>query len=162
MILSKKKVVNKRSDMYAIGQVLYVVLSKKNQVYPMQVIEVITKKTLRGEEVSYILQAGSEKSSRVSLDQVDGEVFETAEKVRKTLLQRATLQIGKLVDVATKKSSEWYGSGSEAHAETIHELPDLVTGEDEEIQRGDAYQTVSMPDGTVVKVKLPEIMREAL
>jgi hypothetical protein len=34
---------------YSIGQVLFVVLNKKSQIYPMQVIEIITKKTLQGE-----------------------------------------------------------------------------------------------------------------
>lgn len=148
--------------MYEIGQVLYIVLSKKNQVYPMQVVETITKRTLKGEEISYILQAGSDKSNRVSLDQVDGEVFETSEKVRKTLLQRATTQINKLVEVATKKSAEWYGS-SEDQIQTVKNLPDLVVGEDlSTAQDSEFVQEVSMPDGTVVKVKLPEIMREAL
>lgn len=148
--------------MYVIGQVLFVVLSKKNQIYPMQVIEVITKKTLNGEDVSYVLQAGSDKSNRVSLNQVDGEVFETSEKVRKTLLQRATSQINKLVEVATKKSAEWYGA-SEDQIQTVKNLPDLVVGEDLSIpQDSEFVQEVSMPDGTIVKVKLPEIMREAL
>jgi len=57
--------------MYIVGQVLYFVLSKKNQVYPMQVVEIITKKTLAGEEVSYILQAGPEKETKITFDQVD-------------------------------------------------------------------------------------------
>ena len=92
--------------MYVIGQVLFVVLSKKNQVYPMQVIEVITKKTLNGEEVSYVLQAGSDKDSKVTLSQVDGEVFNTAEDAKHTLVQRATSQSIKLVDAATRKAGE--------------------------------------------------------
>jgi hypothetical protein len=66
--------------MYSIGQVLFVILSKKSQVYPMQVIETITKRTLNGEEVSYVLQAGAEKSSQITLDKVEGEVFDSAEK----------------------------------------------------------------------------------
>lgn len=152
---------NQRVDMYEIGQVLYVVLSKKNQVYPMQVVETITKRTLKGEEISYILQAGSDKVNRISLDQVDGEVFDTAEKVRKTLLQRATSQINKLVDVALKKSVEWYGTSGEI--QTVNNLPDLVVREEQQSNdQKEFVQEVSMPDGTVVKVKLPEIMREAL
>jgi len=145
--------------MYEIGQVLYVVLSKKNQVYPMQVVETITKRTLKGEEISYILQAGSDKVNRISLDQVDGEVFDTAEKVRKTLLQRATSQVNKLVDIAVKKSGEWYGVTS-TQVQTIHELPDLITNDDFDSSRTEEYQSVAMPDGSVVKVRIPEIMRE--
>lgn len=150
--------------MYAIGHILYVVLSKKNQVYPMQVVEIITKKTLKGEEVSYILQAGSEKTSRVSLDQVDGELFDTPEKARRILTQRATTQVNKLVDFAMSKSVEWYGEPKEssqvALPQMISNLPDLAQDsvEDPEVHAGSQDDTTSvvMPDGSIVKVKMPK------
>lgn len=147
--------------MYKIGQVLYVVLTKKSQVYPMQVVEVITKKTLEGEAVSYILQAGSEKSSRIELSTVDGEIFETAERARKTLVERATSQINKLVETATRKSAEWYGDTPDNEVQTIRDLPDLSVNQFSKDQV-EEVKTVTLPDGSVVKVKLPEIMREAL
>lgn len=142
--------------MYSIGQVLFVVLSKKNQVYPMQVVETITKRTLRGEEVSYVLQAGSDKSSKVTLDTVDGEIFDSAEKARTTLVQRATVQINKLIDVAKNKSSEWYGV--EEQPQTINDLPDLLTSpskREEDVESD--VSMVEMPDGSLVKVRLPKI-----
>jgi len=141
--------------MYTIGQVLYVILSKKNQVYPMQVIEVITKKTLTGEQVSYLLQAGPNVSSTVMLDKVDGEVFETAEKARSILTKRATSQIDKLVSAAVKKSSEWYSKSIEQQTpQTIDDLPEF--GDQEiDIDTPPADATVTLPDGTVAKIKLP-------
>jgi len=142
--------------MYSIGQVLFVVLSKKNQVYPVQIVETITKKTLQGEEVSYVVQAGVDKSTKVTLDKVEGEVFESSEKARKTLTQRATMQINKLVDLAISKSNEWYGSSEQA--QTIHDLPDLVAKSlPAKNDDGDEATTVEMPDGSVVRVKLPKI-----
>lgn len=148
--------------MYAIGHVLYVVLSKKNQVYPMQVVEIITKKTLKGEEISYILQAGSEKTSRVQLEQVDGEIFDTPEKARRVLTQRATTQVNKLIDFAVSKSSEWYGEPKEnSHVELpqmIRNLPDLTQETSHAIEQEPQEDATSvvMPDGSVVKVKLPK------
>jgi hypothetical protein len=139
--------------MYSIGQVLYVVLTKKNQVYPMQVVEVITKKTLKGEDVSYVLQAGSDTSSTVMLDKIDGEVFETAEKARTVLTKRATSQIDRLIDAAVKKSKEWYEKergGSLSSPQTIEDLPDFDTQESR-----DAHATVTLPDGSVAKLKMP-------
>lgn len=147
--------------MYTIGQVLYVVLTKKNQVYPMQVVEVITKKTLEGEVVNYVLQAGSDKSSRVDLSTVDGEIFETAEKARKTLIERAASQISKLIEVAVKKSAEWYGDSTDNEVQTIRDLPELSVNQVSK-DSDENVKTVTMPDGSVVKVKIPEIMREAL
>lgn len=148
--------------MYSIGQVLFVVLSKKNQVYPMQVIEVITKKTLGGEDVSYVLQAGSDKNSRIMLDQVDGEIFDSVEVAKKTLIQRATLQISKLIDIAVKKAVEWYNyNEGETSPQTIQDLPEFVMKQKPVALPQEADTTsVVMPDGTVVNVKLPEILRD--
>lgn len=141
--------------MYTIGQVLFVVLSNKNQVYPMQVVEVITKKSLKGEDVKYSLQAGS-GSSTIMLDQVDGEIFDTAEKARKTLIQRATQQINKLVDNAIKKSNEWYKSSEkEQIVQMIEDLPDLSSRSTNDLQTHEESTSVILPDGTVAKVKLP-------
>jgi hypothetical protein len=142
--------------MFSIGQVLFVVLSKKNQVYPMQVVETITKRTLRGEEITYMLQAGPSSETRVPLDKVEGEVFDTAEKARQTLVYRATSQINKLIDTAISKSSEWYGA-VESSPQTISDLPDLMT---KLPVKEEDTSLVTMPDGSVVKVKMPKIIGE--
>lgn len=139
--------------MYQIGQVIFVVLAKKNHVYPMQVVEVITKKSLKGEEVKYVLQAGSDKKSTVILDQLQGEVFKSAEEARTTLVKRATSQISKLVTMAVAKSKEWYGT-----IENEQVIPTLMEDhpspqEDDE----DEEPSVTLPDGTIAKVKLPSL-----
>jgi hypothetical protein len=155
--------------MYTVGQVLFFILNKKSQVYPMQVVEVITKKTLAGEEVSYILQAGPEKETKLTFDQVDGEVFESPEILRQTLIQRATAQVNKLVDSSLDKSNVWYaGSKSRVVPQTIQNLPDFVTRNDSSPQQSPSLNrknvvedheddsTVTMPDGSLVRVKLPK------
>lgn len=143
--------------MYKIGQILYVVLSKKSHVYPMQVIEVITKKTLSGEEVRYVLQAGSDQSTTVFLDQVDGEVFDSAEVVRDTLVKRATKVVNKLVDVAVAKSTQWYRV-KEQEPQSIDDLPDFTSQMIEDADTKHESQsdaTVVLPDGLVAKIKMP-------
>lgn len=140
--------------MYQIGKVLYVVLSNKSQVYPMQVIEVITKKTLQGEETKYVLQAGSDKSTTVFLDQIDGEIFDSAEKARTTLVKRATNVVNKIIDAAVQKSKLWYPE-SVNEPQTIEDLPDFGTiSSPNELVHDPESQTVMLPDGTVAKVKL--------
>lgn len=143
--------------MHSIGQVLYVVLTKKNQVYPMQVIEVITKKTLQGEEVRYLLRAGSSAETTVFLDQIDGEVFDTADEVRTVLTKRATSVVNKLVSTAVKKSNEWYGTdaSSPETTQSIDDLPELTTRL--EAQVSSDVSTIVLPDGTIAKVKMPAI-----
>jgi hypothetical protein len=149
---------HKKAEMYSIGQVLFVVLSKKSQVYPMQVVETITKKTLQGEQVTYVLQAGSDKESRVMLDSIEGEIFSSSEKARQTLIMRATSQINKLIEVAVSKSSEWYSHTEQP--QTIKDLPDLMAKSLPSSQEEETSM-VTMPDGSVVKVKLPKIVNES-
>ena len=132
---------------YEIGKILFVVLSKKNQVYPMRVVEVITKKSLKGEEVKYLLQAGSDLTTTVMLDQIDGEVFRSADEARNILTKRATSQVAKLVNAAVIKSKEWYGDKVETTMEPQPFQPE------EESEQDDA--SVTLPDGTVAKVRMP-------
>jgi hypothetical protein len=146
--------------MYSIGQILFFVLSKKSQVYPMQVVEIITKKNLSGEEATYVLQAGPEKETKLTLDQVDGEVFESPDVLRQTLVHRASVQVNKLIDNAVDKSNTWYSSGkSSSHVpQTIQNLPALLAKPDtsrvqEDVE--DEGSFVTMPDGSVIRVRLP-------
>lgn len=138
--------------MYQIGQVVFVVLNKKHQVYPMQVVETVTKKTLKGEEIKYFLQAGSDVNSRIMLDQIDGEVFTSAQNAKSTLISRATDQISKLVALAENKAKEWYGK-KEVDAIEDMTLPEPKIEFKDEPQ--DA-ELVMLPDGQMARVRLPK------
>lgn len=134
---------------YAVGQVVYVVLNKKNQVYPMRIVEVINKKTLDGEATQYLMQAGSDPNSTIMMDKLDGEVFVTPDEVLRTLVDRASSQIKKLVQIAVTKSKEWY---SEANNQQ-----DMLPPLEAEPPRVESYEEakVMLPDGTVATVKMP-------
>lgn len=98
---------------YRVGQVLYVILAKETRIYPMQVVEEVTKKTLEGTTNDYLVRGGPTTSETLSIDQIEGEIFDSAAKVQKTLLERATSGITALVETAMAKAHEWYPSGFE-------------------------------------------------
>lgn len=101
---------------YKVGQVIYVVLRREAVVYPVQVVEEITKKTLDGEATTYMIRAGSNPQKVVGVSDVDGELFDTAEAVKATLVDRASASIVERVDQAVAKAREWYPSGFESRA----------------------------------------------
>mgnify|MGYP003347976187 CR=1 FL=1 len=140
------------SSQYEVGQVLFIVLNKKGQVYPMQISEVIHKKTLKGEETKYVLRGGTDKSVTLMLDEVEGEIFDSSDKARKSLVQRATQQVNNIVDMAVKKSKEWYGDGEDSR-QKVSNLPDLPDLQD--LKQEDTATEVMLPDGTIAKIKLP-------
>ena len=137
---------------YSVGQILYVVLNKKNQVYPMQVVEIITKRTLSGEAIQYLLQGGLDSSTTILLENVDGEIYESAEEVKETLTHRATTQIAKIVALAERKSQEWYSSPSEE----IKSAQPQQASPTQEIPVNDRTVPVRLSDGTIANVKLPD------
>lgn len=134
---------------YSVGKVLYVILSKKGQVYPMRIIEEITKKTLRGEEVNYVVQAGSDVNTTILLSQIEGEIFETPDEARRVLVARATDQIDRLVSVAVAKANDWYAL--QADEQEVHELPEEIT----EKERESGF--VTLPYGTVARIKMANV-----
>lgn len=142
---------------YRVGQVLYVVLQKQTTVYPMQVVEEITKKTLEGTVTDYVLQAGNQ-TDKILLKDIQGEVFETPEKTKKVLIERVSKQIERLVETATKKAHEWYPTGTVSHTETIKTpIPNLDQIDPQSSDEDDTPQ-LELPNGTTVRVKLPEIL----
>ena len=132
-----------------VGKVLYVILSKKGQVYPMRIIEEITKKTLKGEEVNYVVQAGSDVNSTILLSQIEGEIFETPGEARRVLVSRATEQIDRLVSAAVAKAKDWYALQVDEHE--VHELPEETPVNESE------SGFVTLPDGTVARIKMASV-----
>jgi len=98
---------------YKVGQVLFVVLRKEPNVYPMQVVEEITKKTLEGEVTTYMLRAGSDPNKVLSISDIDGEIFDSADNAKKTLFDRVSQSINYRVEQAVAKAKEWYPTGFE-------------------------------------------------
>lgn len=100
---------------YKVGQVLYVILKKEATVFPMQVVEEITKKTLtEGEVTTYMVRAGADPNKVLAITDIDGEVFDSSEKALKTLIDRVSKSITLRVEQAVGKAKEWYPSGFES------------------------------------------------
>jgi len=142
--------------MYQIGQILFVVLNKKHQIFPMQVVEMVTKKTLHGEEIKYCLQAGADKSTMIMLDQLDGEIFLSSDEVRNALITRATSQIHAMILSAEKKAKEWYEKDEKISLVPDKLLEPTVTYSDA-VEPVQEESTVVLPDGQVARIRLSSI-----
>lgn len=154
-----------------VGQVLFVVLRKDNlvRVYPMQVVEEVSKKSMEGETTSYVIQGGSDPNTRVNLSDIDGEVFSTAAEAKQVLTARATGAISALVDNAIEKAREWYPTGAErlvADTPTPKaltkkkgsELVPIQTKEDD----SDGDNIIELADGTKARVRnvsMPDVLK---
>lgn len=101
---------------YTVGQVVFAILKKEAGVYPVQVVEEITKKTLEGELTTYMVRVGADPQKVVAISDIDGELFDSAEKAKTVLIERVSAAITQRVDSAIAKAKEWYPTGFERSA----------------------------------------------
>lgn len=132
---------------YRVGQVLFIVMHKKLQVFPMMIVEEITKRTLKGEEKNYVLQGGPDSATTILLNQVEGEVFDSSEEAKKVLISRATSQIEKIVDSAIEKATQWYQTNNEQIQQYEEQPKQQLQPQDPEAVK------VHLPDGTIANLK---------
>lgn len=164
---------------YKLGQVLFIILNEKKCIYPVQVIEIIEKKSLHNDAgIQYIVQTNSSGESRASLSALEdnGEVFESLIAARNVLLERTTATIDKMLQMALSKAKEWYNCdvSSDDFDEKSKEKkqskqrkninkPEQVKFEQMENQQFEDNQTLSidnlknqiieLPDGTTAKIR---------
>lgn len=139
-----------------VGQVLYVVLNKQTAVYPMQVIEEITKKTLEGVVVDYILRGGTDPKSAIRLGDVDGEVFETADKAKRVLTDRVVETIEKRVEAAILKAKEWYPTSFEVSVTTPPTLRARKVNQQDDVSTEEDRALVDLGGGIKGRLLLPD------
>ena len=82
---------------YRVGQVVYLLSRKDTKVFPVQVIEEITRKKIDGEYTSYIVKIPNKKGSELSLDEVDAEVFRDAGELEKFMVDQAKRSIEEII-----------------------------------------------------------------
>lgn len=142
---------------YAVGQVLYVVSSKQMNVFPIFVVEELTKKRVDGTETTHVVQLGEDPEKTAKIDDIDGEVFESSEAVRKHLLENVTNTVNKMVHKAVARSREWYPG---THEGTTDPLEGITKNKQKNQQKAPAPQSgkmqVELEDGTVANVTVGE------
>ena len=120
---------------YKVGQVVFVALQKKAQVFPVLVIEELTKKTIEGSTVEYVVKYGTKT---LPMRELEGEIFASADELRRALIERAAASVTELVASAVSLVDRWYPK------ETL----EADHGQDPKI-------AVKLSDGTTAVIKVP-------
>ncbi len=129
---------------FQVGQIIYIVLRKKQQVLPARVIEEIQKKTMQGEETSYSVEVPVRDEIQViPLSQLDCDHFTSIPEVREFLLNNATNVIDRLLQKAEKISGSRFAP--------------VVFDEAATPQQSEKVK-VMLENGSIANVNLPEGM----
>jgi hypothetical protein len=95
--------------MYNVGQVLYTVLTEKQIVVPVKVVEQVIVKTLEGEKIDYKLQLPNSKSQKVSINKFVN-LHEDIFSVEEYLTKNAQNAIEKMLKDAKSLNEQFFNS----------------------------------------------------
>lgn len=99
---------------FNMGQIIYILSNKTQSVVPAIVDEQVVRKIRKAdgihEVVSYKLCIGPrDRQQVVDLSRIDGEVFDSLDSIRVTLVERLTGFVDELVKNTHKNVMNWYG-----------------------------------------------------
>lgn len=114
---------------------------------------------MEGTKIDYILESGGEDRERINLDEFKGEIFDSVEKLKSTLVARAANQITKMVDAAVEKANAWFPSKTSQLQDDDTTLFGGSPPDSSPVEISTAE--VMLPDGRVVnaKVKVHESLK---
>lgn len=141
---------------YDVGTVLWIIHRDRPGLVAYRIIEEITKRTLEGEKIQYLVQPAMPKAKTVQLESIKGRIFLTSEEAKLALIENATRAIDSMIDKTQSLVNRIF------FAQQVRpEIPQTTQGStiqpEQKLKSG--YQWVSMEDGTKVQVKIPEILK---
>ena len=146
---------------YEVGSVLWVIHSDRPGLMAYQVVEEITKKTLEGEQIQYLVRAAMSKTKTVRLEQIKGNIYQDAEEAKQKMIENATKAIDGMVQKIQNNVNEVFGVEEESEEPKPvvkkKRSPRKSRAKAEKLKPG--YQWVQMEDGTRAQVKLPEVLK---
>ena len=144
--------------MYQVGQVLFIILNKKQQVIPVQVTEQVVRRSLNGEEISYSVSIPNRDGDRaLELDSIDGEVFDSIEDVKKTMFEHANYVISTITDKALTIAKKRFDYDNLSTSPEISDLDTTLMVSGPPKDSNDKSVKVKLEDGTIANVKMPDI-----
>jgi len=120
-----------------------------------RVVEEITKKTLEGEQIQYLVQAAMPKTKTVRLETIKGNIYEDADEAKMKLIENATRAIDGMAVKIQNAIDKYF-----TKAETVIETKTKASKKPKSNGKlKEGYQWMDLEDGTRAQVKIPEIMK---
>jgi hypothetical protein len=93
---------------YDVGQIIYVVSSESERVVPMQIVEEIRRRTVKGEEVTYLVKSGPDAQGSFKLEELKGQVFGNLELATAFLKKNFESWLEKQIEWTVNAQRTWY------------------------------------------------------
>ena len=143
---------------YEVGAVLWIIHTDRPGLMAYRVVEEITKKTLEGEQIQYLVQSANPKSKTVRLDQIQGDIFEDSEEAKQKMIENATRAIDGMVLKIQGNVDTFFGSTLlEEEDPKPKKQSSRKSKKTEKLKPG--YQWIEMEDGSRAQIKIPEVLK---
>ena len=143
---------------YEVGSVLWIIRTDRPGLMAYRVVEEITKKTLEGEQIQYLVQSANPKSKTVRLDQIKGNIFEDSEEAKQKMIENATRAIDGMVLKIQGNVDTFFGSTLlEEEEPKPKKQSSRKNKKTEKLKPG--YQWIEMEDGSRAQIKIPEVLK---
>ena len=143
---------------YKVGQTVYLLVKKSKKVFPVKVIEEITRKTLEGEVISYTGMFPDKERTQVDLKEFELDVYMSHEDVRIAMIENATQVIDAIVSEAVGINASVFGVEEVIESE---EAPHIETADEDRIDLPSDDVEVDLGNGITAKVNLAGISEGA-
>lgn len=142
---------------YEVGTVLWIIHEDRPGLMAYRVVEEITKKTLEGEQIRYLIQAAVPKSKTVQLESVKGKILETSEEAKNVMIENATKAIDGMVNRVQGNVDKYFSNRKKPQIDTFESLATSIPSDTSGVLKP-GYEWMDL-DGKKVQVKIPEIMK---
>ena len=141
--------------MYDVGQVLFLLSRKNNQIIPSRVESVVTVKRLSGAEVTHqVVFPGHEK--QLELEKLSVDVFTTANDLREHLLSKTIALIDQDILDTEETITEAWGSTPPPGLEAISTPETTTTKSAEPDKKSTGVQVVELENGMKARLHMPK------
>lgn len=144
------------NNMYEIGQVLYIIPEGKTSIVPLRVVEVVTKKTLKEDNVTcFIVRYDKDEKKVCDVNSLKGKVYKSINDVKADLVRNASEAIDHIADKAVENANAWYDLRTSSKPSPPEENDDMFAIEslEETPNNTENVKKVKLPGGEIVNVK---------
>ena len=104
---------------YKVGQILYLIGQKTTKIIPVQIVEEVVRTTIAGKEKTYTVMLPDEKQTKIDIKDIKGNLHETWQSLRTTMLSNATAAIDKMVSRAINISENVFNAVQEDELDIV-------------------------------------------
>lgn len=138
---------------YKVGQILYMTNSESLKIIPIQVVEEVSRTTMSGTEITYMIQLPDKKKTTADIKAIKGEVYSDINILKTDMLKRATSSIENMINIAINLSKEAFKK----------EDKNIVNQKENDVQveTNDDIILVDLGNGVKAKMKTNELEKVA-